>query len=199
MVSLVPWGKWRQKSKHSVSMPEGPGQGGQGWAWGRQSSYRLQTLETRVQGPQAATWRCSRGRRECPGKDSVSVAQSCPTLCNPVDCSPPGSSVHEILQARRHGLPCPSPGDLPDPGLPHCRWILYHLQTLLYPLPCTPTAPPDLLRGTVVFPLDGLRHRLQQVFVAGEGKIHLHAGVGAHPAGLRRTLPEGLNPYRPPG
>ena len=29
-----------------------------------------------------------------------SVAQSCPTLCDPVDCSPPGSSVHGILQAR---------------------------------------------------------------------------------------------------
>ena len=30
----------------------------------------------------------------------VKVAQSCPTLCNPVDCSPPGPSVHEVLQAR---------------------------------------------------------------------------------------------------
>ena len=28
------------------------------------------------------------------------VAQSCPTLCNPTDCSLPGSSVHGILQAR---------------------------------------------------------------------------------------------------
>ena len=28
------------------------------------------------------------------------VAQSCPTLCDPVDCSPPGSCVHGILQAR---------------------------------------------------------------------------------------------------
>ena len=28
------------------------------------------------------------------------VAQLCPTLCYPVDCSPPGSSVHGILQAR---------------------------------------------------------------------------------------------------
>ena len=28
------------------------------------------------------------------------VAQLCPTLCNPVGCSPPGSSVHGILQAR---------------------------------------------------------------------------------------------------
>ena len=26
--------------------------------------------------------------------------QSCPTLCDPMNCSPPGSSVHEILQAR---------------------------------------------------------------------------------------------------
>ena len=29
-----------------------------------------------------------------------SLAQLCPTLCDPVDCSPPGSSVHGILQAR---------------------------------------------------------------------------------------------------
>ena len=30
----------------------------------------------------------------------VFVAQSCLTLCRPMDCSPPGSSVHRILQAR---------------------------------------------------------------------------------------------------
>ena len=30
----------------------------------------------------------------------VLVAQSCLTLCHPMDCSPPGSSVHGILQAR---------------------------------------------------------------------------------------------------
>ena len=29
-----------------------------------------------------------------------SVAQSCPTLCDPVDCSPPGSPVHGIVHAR---------------------------------------------------------------------------------------------------
>ena len=33
-------------------------------------------------------------------KVKVLVAQSCPTLCDPMDCSPPGSSVHEIFQAR---------------------------------------------------------------------------------------------------
>ena len=97
----------------------------------------------------------------------VLVAQSRPTLCNPTDCSsPPGSSVHGILQARTlewvaisfsnawkwkvkvkslsrvrpsvtpwtaafqaplsmgfsrqeywSGLPLPSPGDLPNPGI----------------------------------------------------------------------------------
>ena len=30
----------------------------------------------------------------------MKVVQSCPTLCKPVDCSLPGSSVHGILQAR---------------------------------------------------------------------------------------------------
>ena len=33
-------------------------------------------------------------------KSESEVAQSCPTLSNPMDCSPPGSSVHGILQAR---------------------------------------------------------------------------------------------------
>ena len=31
---------------------------------------------------------------------AYSVAQSCPTLCDPINCSPPGSSVHGIFQAR---------------------------------------------------------------------------------------------------
>ena len=33
-------------------------------------------------------------------KVNVLVTQSCPTLCNPMDCSLPGSSVHGLLQAR---------------------------------------------------------------------------------------------------
>ena len=33
-------------------------------------------------------------------KSESEVAQLCPTLCDPVNCSPPGSSVHGILQAR---------------------------------------------------------------------------------------------------
>ena len=34
------------------------------------------------------------------GKSESEVAQSCPTLYDPMDCSPPGSSVHGIFQAR---------------------------------------------------------------------------------------------------
>ena len=44
--------------------------------------------------------------------------QSCPALCDTVDCSPPGSSVHGIVQARiLEWVALPSPGDLPDPGI----------------------------------------------------------------------------------
>ena len=46
------------------------------------------------------------------------VAQSCLTLCDPKDCSLPGSSAHAIFQARiLEWLPFPSPGDLPNPGM----------------------------------------------------------------------------------
>ena len=34
------------------------------------------------------------------GKSESEVAQSCPTLSDPMDCSPPGSSIHGIFQAR---------------------------------------------------------------------------------------------------
>ena len=43
---------------------------------------------------------------------------SCVRLCDPMDCSLPGSSVHGIFQVRiLDGLPCPSPGDFPNPGI----------------------------------------------------------------------------------
>ena len=46
------------------------------------------------------------------------ISQLCPTLCDPVDCSPPGSSVHVIFQARiLRWAAIPSPGDLPNPGI----------------------------------------------------------------------------------
>ena len=58
------------------------------------------------------------------------VLQSCPTLCNPMDHSPPGSSVHGILQAGilrwvailfSRGFSQPRDRTRPQ----HYRWILY--------------------------------------------------------------------------
>ena len=44
--------------------------------------------------------------------------QSCPTLCDSMDCGPPGSSVHGILQARiLEWVAVPSSRNLPDPGI----------------------------------------------------------------------------------
>ena len=49
---------------------------------------------------------------------ACSVIQSCLTLCDPMDYSLPGSSVHGISQARYwSGWLFPTSGDLPDPGI----------------------------------------------------------------------------------
>ena len=51
-------------------------------------------------------------------KVKVLVTHSYQTLCDPLDCSPPGSlSLGFSRQAYWSGLPFPSPGDLPDPGI----------------------------------------------------------------------------------
>ena len=48
----------------------------------------------------------------------MKLAQLCPSLCNPVDCSLPGSTVHGILQARiLEWVAISFPGDLPNPGI----------------------------------------------------------------------------------
>ena len=66
-------------------------------------------------------------------------SHSCPTLCNPMDCSPPVSSVHEILQARiPEWVAMPSSRGSSQPrGRTQvscvsciCRWVLYYLHHL---------------------------------------------------------------------
>ena len=47
----------------------------------------------------------------------VLVTRSCPTLCDSMDCCLPGSSVEFSRQEYCSGLPFPSPGNLPDPGI----------------------------------------------------------------------------------
>ena len=61
------------------------------------------------------------------------VASAVSTLCNPVDCSPPGSSAHGILQASiLEWAAMPLTEGFPDLGIEpvllwllHCRQILY--------------------------------------------------------------------------
>ena len=45
------------------------------------------------------------------------LLQSYPTLCNPMDCSLPGSSMGFSRQEYWSGLPSPPPGGPPDPGI----------------------------------------------------------------------------------
>ena len=61
------------------------------------------------------------------------VAQSCPTLCDPMDCSPTGSSVHGDSPGENTGVGFHAllQGIFPmqgwNPGLPCCGQILYQL------------------------------------------------------------------------
>ena len=63
-------------------------------------------------------------------------AQSCLTLCNPRDCSPPGSSVHGILQARLAEWGCHFllQGIFPTQGLNPCLLHLLYWQVGSLPL-----------------------------------------------------------------
>ena len=86
-------------------------------------------------------------------KSESEVTQSCPTLSDPMDCSPPGSSVHGICQARvlewaaiafsswyigalvtlnfislhNHCLSFPSPGQYHSSEFPRGTWFRIHL------------------------------------------------------------------------
>ena len=61
------------------------------------------------------------------------VSQLCLTLCNTMDCSPPGSSVHGDSSGKNTRVSChallqeffPTQGS--KPGFLHCGWILHHL------------------------------------------------------------------------
>ena len=59
------------------------------------------------------------------------VAQLCPILCDPRDCSLPDSSVHGHSPGKNIGMGCHTllqgifPTQRSNPGLPHCRQILY--------------------------------------------------------------------------
>ena len=89
------------------------------------------------------------------------VTQSCPALCDPMDCSPPGSSVHGGSPGKSTGVVCHallqvifSTQGL-NPGLPHGKGILYQLshqgsprrlEWIAYPFSRESSPPRDLTR-----------------------------------------------------
>ena len=71
-----------------------------------------------------------------------------PTLCDPMDCGPPGSSVHRTLQARTlKWLPCPPPGDLPRLGDRTCVFFVWPPALAGGSLPLAPPGKPLTLYG----------------------------------------------------
>ena len=63
---------------------------------------------------------------------ACSVTRSCPTLCDLVDCSPPGSSVHGIFQAEiLEWVAIPPPGDFPI--IVNIKYQLYSLCCIIHP------------------------------------------------------------------
>ena len=92
------------------------------------------------------------------------VAQLWVTLCDPMDCSPPVSSVYGIFQARTcTGLPFPSPGALPHPGI---KLDLLHWQADSLPL-SHQGSPCSLFRAWLLllfytFPISNFNKSLQQ-------------------------------------
>ena len=76
------------------------------------------------------------------------VTKSCLTLSNPMDCSPPGSSVHGISQARiLEWTAMPPPGDLPNPRIKHVSLLSPALTRGFF----LPLAPPGSLSSNILF------------------------------------------------
>ena len=71
------------------------------------------------------------------------ATQLCPTLCNPMDCRPPGFSVHGDFPGKNSGedyhalLQGIFPIQGSNQGLPHCRQMLQHLSHKGRPGACT--------------------------------------------------------------
>ena len=94
---------------------------------GKQEMKCLETWEKTLPQEKRNNQQCQRGLSFC------LVTQLCLTLFNPVDCSLSSSSVHGDSPGQNTGMGCHAllQGIFQtqglNPGLPHCRWVLYHL------------------------------------------------------------------------
>ena len=106
------------------------------WMQNKETEPRSKRSKDLIQRPRSNyfKWRLIWLKTLVKVKESESeVAQSCPTLCNPMDGSLPGSAIHGIFPGKNTGFGChfllqgifPNQGS--NPGLLHCRQMLYRL------------------------------------------------------------------------
>ena len=134
---MKPHGRWEQCS----CIHHNYGSRGSGWT-GEPASLSLFTLSNKCK-PDTHPFRKCILLKGCV---ACLVSQSCLTLCDPVDCSPPGSSVHRDCPGKNTEVGChaflqgifPTQGS--NPGLLYCRWILY----------CLKPGKPTLKGGTLI-------------------------------------------------
>ena len=87
----------------------------------------------------------------------LSHLKSNQTLCDPVDCSLPGFSVHGVSrQEYWSGLPCPPPGDLTDPGIEPTFPVASVLQVDSLPLSHQEAQVPSV---------DSVKHILKYIYI----------------------------------
>ena len=127
------------------------------------------------------------------------VAQSRPTLHDPMDCSPPGSSVHGDSPGKNTGMSCHGllqgifPTQGPSPGLPHRRRILHHLSH--QGSPSTTAASSKLMCVTWLVLSNSLRPRGLQLIrlLCPWNSPRKNTGVGSHSLLQRIFLTQGSN------
>ena len=111
-------------------------------------------------------------------KVKVLVAQLCPTLYNPMDCSPPGSSVHGTLQARiLEWVAIPFSGESFQPS---DRTQVSHI--VADSLPSEPPGKPKILGGgaIIIINFKSVEKYCPGQRVLREGRVIRSVGLGSH-------------------
>ena len=98
----------------------------------KEATYRNPTEQTGIKCRKLESMHCCQHFKSvCVVRVPDKLLQSCPVLCNSMDCSSPGSSVHGILQAKNTGVGCHAllQGIFPTQGWNLRPLCLLHWQT----------------------------------------------------------------------
>ena len=129
-LSLFTFMHWRRKWQPTPVFLPGEFQGRGSLVgcrlWGHTESDRTEVTQRQQQ------WSPRRKLLWNSLRHSCSVAQSCPTLCNPMDCGLP-LSIEFSRQEYWSGLPFPTPGNLPDPAILPASLVSPALEGGFYP------------------------------------------------------------------